>query len=340
MALVFREGFDTYNGIQAEIGLQSCWLCGSTGAQAMAAGRFAGQCWQGRNQSGTIQATAQRFFTGGSLSFSAGFAFKADVVNSLGTPVFFRVGQFRIGINTSGFLTVNRDATQIAISTTSEIVSGAWYYIEAEVIMSGTVGTVTVYKNGNPVLGLNGLTGLNTGTTIPDHVLLDTTGANASNIGRSFVYFDDIYVTDTNVRLGERRVETLYAISDGATLTLVPSTGVSHFGVVDETQANNTDWLAGTAVGDLSLLGLGNLSSTPAVIDEVNVIMYARKTDASSRALNAGIKSGGADGLGTQHFQAASFLQYNTPFPLDPNGNVAWTPAAVNALELQPRVAV
>lgn len=341
MAITLIEGFDLYAGTATGTGLQSRWNCGTVAEQLMATGRFGGQCWQGRNRSGTQQASAQRFFTGGALQGSVGFAFRVDSVSGMGTPVFFRFGQFRVGFNANGFISVHRDATQIAISTGSELVSGTWYYFEAEVVFSATVGTVTVYKNGTPIVGLNGLTGLNTGTTVPDHILLDTTGSNGSNITRSYVYFDDIYVTNTATRLGERRVETLRPNADTVQKDFARSAGADNFALVDEATSNgDTDYVQGSTVGDLDRYTIGALSSTPSAISAVQLTAFALKTDAATRNIALHCQSGATDSDGPDFALGATYGKFDRILETDPATSAAWTATGVNSLLIGPKVTV
>jgi hypothetical protein len=211
-----------------------------------------------------------------------------------------------------------------------------WHFIEIECVGSDTIGRVTVYVDNVQKVNLTGLDTAN-GTTLMNGFAFGNPGTGTYG---SPPQIDDLHFLDVATRIGERRNETLYAVSDGGTLLLVPSTGVNHFAVVDETLVASSDYLSGSAVGDLDLLGLGNLSSTPASIDSLNVISYAQKTDATARAINNGIKSGATSSNGADLSLAVGFARRERYLFVDPDTGIAWTPGAVNALELQPRVAV
>ena len=120
----------------------------------------------------------------------------------------------------------------------------------------------------------------------------------------------------------------------------MPSTGTSHFALVDEALASRTDYLSGSTVGELDLLGLTNLAATPLSIQEVNVIGYASKTDATLRSYALGVKSGATTSDGSNIALSSSGGRAERPLAVDPNTGSAWTAAAVNALELQPKVTV
>ena len=342
MAVVFREGFDTYNGSGVAPGLGATWTVNGAGNTSIQAGRITGRCVRGRNSSalGTNNTYIEKTFSAIGTNAALGVAVMVENVATLGTDVFIDLGsEFRLAFRNGGTVAIFRGATQLAVTSTAIVASGTWNYFEVELTISATVGYVRVYRNGEPITDLS-ITNGNTGTASIARIAFDTRGSNAGNAARSYVSIDDIYIVDTNVRLGERTIETLYLVSDGSTLMLVPSTGTDHFAVVDETQANTTDYLTGTNVGDLDLLGLGNLSSNPQTIDEVNIIVWALKTDAGTRAIKAGVKSGSTTSDGPDLFLATTIQKFDRPLALNPNGNVPWTKAAVDALELQPKVSI
>lgn len=358
MTIVFRDGFDTYNGIVAGIGTQSKWtnvaISGTfVNASSLVPGRFGGQALRLNQADNTstagvrLRALDTPISSGtikGAIRWSnntnpGGESLAALVLGQAGGLT----GHVALGITSGGAirisrigsLTFNPTFTTLGQTLDNTIPFNIWVGFALEFSISDTVGTLRLLLNGEEKLNLTNQDTRNGVSTTVDNVSL-WTGQIASL--RHLIDFDDLIVYDTFVGAGERRIETLYPNGDGTILTLTPSTGVSHFGVVDELQANNTDWLSGTTIGNLDLLGLTDLSSTPSAIDEVNVVMYSQKTDATSRALAAGIKSGATIQDGANINQAVGFTQYNRPVPLDPNTGLAWTPAAVNALELQPKV--
>ena len=153
---------------------------------------------------------------------------------------------------------------------------------------------------------------------------------------------DDLVVVDTDAAyLPDLRIDQLRPNSDGGTLGLVPSTGSDHYAVVDEAQVTTADYLQGSTVGDYDLLGLPNLSVTPASILGVNLVGFADKTDVTARSWNMGLDSGGTVSNGDDLALAtAAASYYHRLLQTDPNTAAAWLKAGVDGLQLRPRVAV
>lgn len=341
MNYLMLDGFDLYNGIVAEIGLAAKWTVGS--ANAMAAGRFGGQCMT-QNASNTT-ALAARPLSAASVSVGVGFAFKASILPSTTAvnivTLFGNSGvtaQAQLQITATGaIVATSGTGTVLQTSAAGVITPDTWNFIEWGVTVSDTVGAIHVSVNGIEVINVAGVDTRNgTPTTVDSITFRLKNGAGAPQ-----VYIDDLYVVDTFATLGERRIETLYADSDVAT-AFVPLTAGNNYGNVDEAQANgDTDYVQGTTVGDADLYGFGNLSSTPSVIDAVQAVVFAKKTDASTRAIAVQVKSGSTTAASGDLALAAGYSKLEGPaLALNPNGAVAWTPAAVNALQGGPKVTV
>jgi hypothetical protein len=252
-------------------------------------------------------------------------------------------GGYQLGLrcNNNGALELYRSTSSTAgtllFQTAGGIITlGVWHSIRLASLISDTVGAPVVKVDNSTVISLANQDTKNTANANVGFVEL---GHSATSGGSSNVSYDDIWCIDS-LDVPLRRVETLYPSSDGATLNLVPSSGVNHFAVVDEAQVSTADYLSGSVVGEIDLLGLTNLSSTPATIDELNVISTAQKTDATGRAISNGLKSGATTSNGPDLSLAIGFTRLDRPVALDPNTGLPWLPADVNGLELQPRVAV
>ncbi|KMS60219.1 DNA polymerase III [Novosphingobium barchaimii LL02] len=135
------------------------------------------------------------------------------------------------------------------------------------------------------------------------------------------------------------RIVTLQVNSDGSVLGLKPSTGTSHSAVVGEIPASASNYLSGSVIGDRDILGLADLDTIPASIEEVSVVGYMSKTDAPARAMYLGVVSGGTTSDGEPQNLNASGFRHERGMNVDPNTGAPWTVSAVNALQLQPKVA-
>jgi hypothetical protein len=346
MALLFIDGFDMYNGLGANIGLASKWNPLSGNPISLVTGRFGGQAVRFANvNTGT---GCDRPITAGT-TFSFGCAIRLQAFPG-GTPTqkghlqFYKQGAFfQCGIlfDTAGAISAYRLAsdtsgTLLGTSSAAVLAINVWAYVECEVVISTTVGRITVYVNGTQVLNLTGVNTANggVGTTADTFRFASVNGGNAPTID-----MDDLYVTNSATKLGERRVETLRPSSDSTPLNWTPDTGTAHFSRVNATLAQSTTFVQTSTVNDLDLYNLADLSSTPGVIDAVQYNVFAQKTDATGRAIaSVGDLSGVQDispnmvlGVGVGKFE---YLAASKP------GGGAWTPTDVNALKIGPKVIV
>jgi hypothetical protein len=329
--LVFRDGFDTYNGTSSTAtGLASKWTI--TDQPALVTGRFGtGQALQVTSSAGDLYTplfTALSSFTVECGLRVAGGSTTSTLRFRTGTTI-----HLDFSFAADGTISVKRNGTLLHATAPGAFTLTTWYSAQFEVVISDTVGRVSIYFDGVQKVNITNQDTANGATLTVNNV--QCFGAGTS------VQFDDLIVTDSATRLSNPiRASTLYPTSDGGTLNLVPSTGTSHFALVDEALASATDYLSGSNVGDLDLLGLGNLAATPLSIQEVNVIGYASKTDATSRSYALGVKSGATTSDGSNIALSSSGGRAERPLAVDPNTGSAWTAAAVNALELQPKVTV
>lgn len=330
MAVVFMDGFDSYNGTgAAPTGVQARW----TGAPAsLVAGRF------GTGQAATYTAgsaaSTSPLFTG-VASFTCGFGVFLTSFNDTVRAFSFLSGvtvHVALRFNIDGSITALRDTTVLGSSAAGVLLASTWHTVECEVVISDTVGRVTIYVDGASVLNLTAQDTRNGATTTVDTF-------SRVNVGPA-MRLDDLYITDSATKpTAALRIETLYPTSDGATLNWTPSTGVSHFGVVDEAQASTTDYISASLVGDVDELNMGDLSATPTAIEAVALVLYALKTDATARTLFPGVKSGATTSDGTAVALSTTGGRFDRIMAVDPNTAAAWTAAAVNALIARPKVA-
>lgn len=330
MGVVFMDGFDSYNGIgAAPTGVQARW----TGTPAsLVVGRF-GTGQAVTYTTGTAASTSP-IFTGVS-GFTCGFGVFLTSFSDTIRAVSFLSGvtvHVALRFNIDGSITALRDTTVLGSSAAGVVLLSTWHTVECEVVISDTVGRVTIYVDGASVLNLTAQDTRNGATTTVD------TFARVN--GGPAMRLDDLYITDSATKpTAALRIETLYPTSDGVTLNWTPSTGVSHFGVVDEAQASTTDYISASLVGDVDELNMGDLSAAPTAIEAVDLVMYALKSDATARTLFPGVKSGATTSDGAAVTLSTTGGRFDRIMAVDPNTSAAWTAAAVNALIARPKVA-
>lgn len=344
MAFQLIDGFDMYNGAGVGTGVQAFWSSvGSGGTIAMGTGRFSDQCLKLTDGGGVFPAL-RRMLAASQASFSVGFAFKYDSVSSLGTGLMVQLMDsapasqlsFYV-VGSTGVLKVTRgqNVADLIVSSPSLIASGVWNYIELFGTVNSTTGTLELWVNGTQIGTFSGNT-QQTGNANIQGIQLQVPDISGSSSG----YFDDLYITDTASRVGERRVETLRPNADTATKNFTPLTGTANYAMVDESQVDgDTSYVQASVVGNRDLYSIAALSSTPTTIDAVQVVSFAEKTDATTRAIYNSVQSAGTDSDGSSMNLSASYSRYNRIIANDPNGGGAWTASRVNGLLIGPKVA-
>lgn len=224
MAIIFMDGFDTYNGITTSgtlVGADSNWgFPGGTTGPATVTGRFGGQAAQANIfSSGYWNAyftPTDRFVCGHSFyqatlslalaTINPYISFWSDATAMVGLKVNFdgSISACRLTSFTAG--------TILGTSATGVIKAATWHSIEFACTISDTVGTVQIIVDGVTVLSLtNQDTRNGTPTTI------NRVSMGGSNGGTNTPHrVDDLYVTDSLTLLGPMRIETLYANADTA----------------------------------------------------------------------------------------------------------------------------
>ena len=334
MALRFIDGFDHY--VTADIAKK--WTAAVGGAAISAAtGR--------RGTAGARIGGAGLYFRKDldvQDTWIVGFAHRfANFPNVASSILEFRdvalALQCDLRVTPLGELQVTRNGTVLGTST-SRLTATAFQYIEMRLVIHATTGAAEVRVN--EVAWLT-LTNVNTQATANASALSIRVGQISAAIGLN-QDIDDLYICDGvgsaphNTFLGDCRVDCLYPNADGANSAWTPSTGTTHFSLVDETTPNDdTDYLITTTAGARDTHALTNLPTLPgSVVYGVQHSLYARKDDAGLRQVKSVLKSGSTTQVGTAlHTLATSYIYYSELFTTDPNTGAAWTIAAVDALE-------
>lgn len=331
MTILMIDGFDMYDNNGVCSPNQRGWL----GAISFAgqAGRFAG------SQAMYITGSANSLIwpmTVASPTVSMGIAYKNGNVGGLvatGSDLLtFSNGttlQCKLGVKSDGSLVCGRGdfTTNIIGAATAPglVTSNAWNYLEVELTRHASAGIFKVYLNGALVINA---TAANTGA-------LDINRAALFGHPNQNNFYDDFYITDTAIRLGERRVEYLVPSADTATKDWTASTGTNHAALLDEVPTNgDNDYISDAVVGHKDLFDMANLSSTPATIDAVQTVLVARKDDATTRAIRTNFKNGATTSNGTTRSMAATFAASSDLYLVNPDTAAAWTVANVNAAQL------
>lgn len=337
MALLFCEGFDHLDG--NDLGDKWTTKTGSPTTSGTA----------GRTGNGLSTTSGQYLTKTFGTSYSTLIAGVAIKLPS-GTPSGQDLNFLRFMTNTldkveiwidDGVATIYTNNVYRAQSTIRHN-DNDWHYYELKATQINSGGGV-----GNVVLRMDGEI-VATVTNVPFDTsnFADFNRVEVGNVS-SFTtwYFDDFYVCDdstsfNNDFLGEIKIETRLPNANGTTNNFTPSAG-SNFQNVDENPStDDTDYNSSATLNHIDLFTYPNFSSTVRTIFGVQVNMYARKTDASSRDVASHTKSSSTSVDGTSQPVTQTYKFYNQILQTDPNTSAAWTETNLEAAEFGYKVSV
>jgi hypothetical protein len=337
MALVLMEGFDLLTASY----VNTKYPLGAQFGADMVAGRYSpGQGYRPGpgNQNGSF-----KFQFAGLTQFTVGVGLQFPLTG-MGTGIRFLsfltaadAVQFCVGADANGAIRVALSAAllssgPLAVSANNVIASSSWFYCEVEFVLSDTVGECRVWINGALVINLSGIDTKAQAAADVQRMDFIVSGSGAGGL-----VIDDLYLTNTDSRLGESRIYVLEPTSDSS-VQWTRSAGSTNFSCVDEAPFNTSDYVASATVGHQDYYGFANLPYVPAAIHAVQTSMFAAKDDAATRTVRANLDSGGTVANGTDFGLSATYLQKTDLYALDPDTGSAWTSSAVDALIAGPEV--
>lgn len=217
-----------------------------------------------------------------------------------------------------------------------------WHVIDWRIqITSATVGVVEVWLDGNRIINFSG-DNTNTTTVNVQFVALGHTGTSVATAAGFYMAFDDFAVNDTagtvnNTRAGDGRVILLAPNGAGSSTQFTrggTDTG-ANWSQVSEVPPSMAQYVGSPTVGNRDLYALGNLPVAIQSVNVVEVIALAQNSDAGAGNLAPTVKSGAAAANEATAIGLSTTASYVTGrWELNPDGNVAWTAAAIDALEI------
>lgn len=220
------------------------------------------------------------------------------------------------------------------------LVQDSWHLIEwREQILTATTGAAEVWLDGNRVINFSGDTS-STATLNVQALLLgviNTVGAQAVN---EYVAYDDIAVNDTagtlnNGRAGDGRIVLLSPNGAGSSTQFVrggTDTG-ANFSQVNELPPSMGQYVGSPTIGQRDLYAMSDVGVAVSSINVVEAIVLAQNSDAGGGSIAPTIKSGATTNEATAIGLSTSAGYVTSRWETDPATSVAWTIAAVNALE-------
>lgn len=341
MSLLFIDGFDHY----ATADIAKKWTT-TSGAVAISAGN-------GRRSSSALNISSinqfvKKTFATGVATIIVGFAWKPLNNGSSGNPELLNLfdgatSHIAMNFNATNRLEIRRGGYTGTLLATSTTVfgTGTYYFIELKVTISDSAGVVVLKINGATDINLSSVDTRNAGNASVDTV----TFGGSSSSAHSISYIDDVYICDglgsapQNDFLGDSRIDTLFPNADGSNSAWTPSTGTTHYTLVDETTPNTTDYVESNVVGSKDTWNFQNLTAITGTIYGAQICTAALKDDAGARSFANTLKSGATNADGAAQVMSTSQLYFMDIFATDPATAAAWTESAVNAAEFGVKVA-
>jgi hypothetical protein len=341
MALLFADSFDHY--VTAD--LLTKWTNHSSGTINSAAGRWSSSGYRSTNSNFYTEWA----FPSALATVVVGGAYRTNQIGTNNNPVFtFFDGttfQVSIQINTSGKLEARRGvATGTLLGTgTFSFSNNTHYYIEAKITFNDTTGVVVVKVN-TSTTDLN-LTSQDTNNGAGNQATKVRLGYDGNGSGGSFD-MDDFYVLDTtgsaptNDFLGDCRVEALFPNGNGNSSVLAGSDGNStdNYLLVDEAAPNSdTDYVESSTVNDKDTYTFTNLTPTTGTVYGVQVLPFAKKTDAGARSIASVARLSATEVDSSNKTLTSSYIYLPDIREAKPGGGV-WSISDVNSAEFGVKV--
>lgn len=211
---------------------------------------------------------------------------------------------------------------------------GVYQYIEMRVLMaSGVDGSVQVRVNGQPVITLNAVQTLYTGSLVPDVVSIYPQGRR---------HYDDMYInsefglTNTDFE-GDVRIDTHYPVGDTLTVEWNRNTGTTNFGTINEHPPDEDLTYNGTpTVGAKDLLEIQDLIPVLAGVRTMHILTRAKSVGLASPSgvLQSVLRLGGIDYFGPNHILTGSYGYYPTIFEGSPVTASGFSDAEFDAMHV------
>jgi hypothetical protein len=339
MALLFMDGFDHY--VTANMGMKWTSVTANSGTlpaittnlgrRSGGAALFAGGYAQ--NMKKVLPASVSTLITG--------FAFQASIAPAANVGVCWWIDgsttQLTLVVTTDLRLAVYRGAsggTLLGQTSANAIATGAYAYIEFKATFHGSAGTAEVRVNGTVVLTLAGVNTIMSGNASANALAL---GSDITPPGAPSWYFDDLYVLDTtgsanNTYLGDARIDALLPNADGTYTAFTPSSGSTHYTLVNESAPDTTSYVASATVGAKDTYQMQDLGTTN-TIAAVQVSNAAVKDNTAARSISNLVRSGSTDYTGASTALTTTYAYYSTVLETDPATSAAWTQTGVNGMQ-------
>lgn len=328
---MFWDGFDYYT----TTGFSDVWTNIGNGAN-FTTGRFGvGQCmYQVSNgNAGPNRTLTNMGLASTATTFIHSFAFLISTTPGSTTTIWaYRdsgTQQVELRIGTANKLIISRNGTTLGTAATA-LTTNQWYWIEVKIKIDGTTGTYEIMLNGVSDLSATGANTKNTANAYITEISAWPNGTTPTLQVDDMVFQDDNGGTPSYT--GESRVITQTPNASGTNTQFTPSTG-SNWQNVDEIPRNgDTDYNSDSTVGHKDTYNLASFGVTGTIFG-VQMSLYVRKDDVSTRKIKPLCRSGSTDYEGAEVTLGSSYVYTRNQWLTDPNTSAAWTPTNLDAAE-------
>jgi hypothetical protein len=334
MALLFVDSFDHY----ATENIESKYV-DSYQMTIISGGRRATNCMRASNHTGYVRVVPPV----ATQTLIIGFAVKiATLYNSNDQICAFNDNasanpQVKVMVTPSGGISVYRYAGAgdvLLCSTPNSLIhSNTWHYVEVKVKISTTVGEVVVQIDGDEVANVSSVNTQSTANAWTDYI--EVSPGNVSSVGD----VDDLYLCDIsgaaphNSFLGDVRIDLLLPNGEGSNSDFTPSTGSTHYTLVDETVPNITDYNSSATNGHQDSYNYQDLLTLTGSIFGAQLVMYAWKDDAGQKGVKPLCRSSTTEDALAAQALSTDVKYYRGIWVKDPSTATAWIEAGVNAAQ-------
>lgn len=337
MAVYFFDGMNVYAIGQDDSDLiEAGYLVSGTNIKMTADGRYGGNAVRMNNSAGWLR---KNLDVSADLWVIQGWLKCSTLPSSPAHFIQFQDSAARVlvalRITGDGRLKLYDADGYVGQTAAGKITNEQYHYFEFKVAINDCSGSAAVRIDGTLIFN-QGSIDTSYGSN-PDRIILSGTGPDTNQ-----AYWDDlILINDLGGSgvakdwIGRKRVLELKGIADTSQEDWSRSAGSDSYSLLNENIPGDHDgdltYINDDTPGQETRIELEKLGVGPAIF-AVNTLSAARETEADGTALRHTLKSGASTYESGDIDLETTYQTDRTVWELDPNGDIDWTVAAVNAV--------
>ena len=269
----------------------------------------------------------------------------AIIASSTGSYSGFKSGNtaytiVELRLLTTGYLQLLLNGTVLATATQTQILDATFHCFRIKINIDGSAGAFQLYVDSNSTPDIDYTGALYTGGGEGfDDIVFATDTNTADSHG---YYIDDViaYVPGGDAPSAlysePKLISTSVPTSDAAPNDGTPSTGTTHYNLLDELPPSASDYVNIPATaGDAEMFGFGSgvvVPSGATGIDAVVITTWGTASGSTSHSVKGRCDSSATTGYGvTKDVVPGALAAVQSFINVDPNTSAAWTESGVNA---------